>query len=93
MKEIILLGATGSIGTQCLDVIRGNKFILKGFSFGNNINQAIKIIEEFHPLYVCCKEEKDKNWKTEKKDDDNKGKNDKYDILTRIKYQKEKNRK
>lgn len=60
MKEIILLGATGSIGCQVLDVIKDNKeFLLKGISFGNNIKKAIEIIDEFHPQYVCCLNQED----------------------------------
>lgn len=55
MKEIVLLGATGSIGTQVLDVIKDNRnFSLKGFSFGKNIKRAMEIIEEFKPKYVCA---------------------------------------
>lgn len=60
MKEIILLGATGSIGCQVLDVIKdNNEFLLKGISFGNNIKKAIEIIDEFHPQYVCCLNQED----------------------------------
>lgn len=55
MLNVCLLGATGSIGTQVLDIIRINKeFKLASFSFGKNIEQAIKIIDEFNPLLVCC---------------------------------------
>ncbi len=55
MKNILLLGATGSIGTQVLDIIRNNdKYCLKAFSFGNNIEKAKIIIQEFHPKLVCA---------------------------------------
>ena len=55
MKEIILLGATGSIGTQVLDIIKENKdFLLKAISFGKNKEKAVKIIDEFKPLVVSC---------------------------------------
>ncbi len=59
MKNIYILGASGSIGTQTLDVIRENadKFILKACSFGFNIEKAIKIIEEFNPKCVSFIEE------------------------------------
>lgn len=55
MKNIILLGATGSIGTQVLDIIRENpkEYTLKAFSFGHNINKALEIIKEFKPKLVC----------------------------------------
>ena len=54
MKNIYLLGATGSIGTQTLDVIANNpdKFKLIAFSAGRNINKTIEIINQFKPAYV-----------------------------------------
>ncbi|MBQ8292596.1 MAG: 1-deoxy-D-xylulose-5-phosphate reductoisomerase [Bacilli bacterium] len=54
MKNICLLGATGSIGKSTLDIIRANpqKYCLKAFSFYNNIEEAKKIIKEFSPLLV-----------------------------------------
>ena len=48
----IILGATGSIGTQALDIIRINHDRLVAFSYGYNTNKALEIIEEFKPLYV-----------------------------------------
>lgn len=61
MKKIGLLGATGSIGLQTLDVIRQhpNDFTLISFSFGQNKELAMKIIEEFHPKLVSCGKKKD----------------------------------
>ncbi len=54
MKNVILLGATGSIGGQVLDIIRNNNnYRLFAFSFGNNVNKAMDIIEEFSPKIVC----------------------------------------
>ena len=54
MKNIYLLGATGSIGTQTLDVIRNcpERFRLVAFSAGYNIDLTRKIIEEFEPECV-----------------------------------------
>ena len=54
MKQIILLGATGSIGTQTLDIIRNHadRFSLNAFSFGKNIELAAEIIKEFKPEFV-----------------------------------------
>ena len=67
MKEIILLGATGSIGTQVLDIIKENKdFLLKAISFGKNKEKAIKIINEFKPLVVSCEMMEDMLWLKEK---------------------------
>ncbi len=55
MKDIILLGATGSIGTQTLDIIEKNPelYQLKAIAFGHNINKALEIIDHFHPSIVC----------------------------------------
>ena len=53
MKTILLLGATGSIGAQVLEIIRENKdYKLKSISVGKNIEKAKQIIEEFRPEYV-----------------------------------------
>ena len=59
MKNIYLLGATGSIGTQTLDVIRMHPeaFRLIAFSSGRNIELTKQIIEEFQPAYVSVMEE------------------------------------
>lgn len=55
MRKFCILGATGSIGTQALDIILENpEYCLEGFSFGNNIDKAIKIIEQFNPKFVYC---------------------------------------
>lgn len=54
MKNIYLLGATGSLGTQTLDVLRTMKdsYRIVSIAFGNNLNKAIEIIDEFHPKLV-----------------------------------------
>lgn len=61
MKNIYLLGATGSIGTQTLEVIRQHpeQFRLIAFSAGRNIALTKTIIEEFNPLYVSVQFEAD----------------------------------
>lgn len=55
MKNIYLLGACGSIGTQALDIIRDNKadFKLIGMSVGSNLELARKLILEFKPEIIC----------------------------------------
>lgn len=55
MKNICLLGATGSIGQSTLDIIKANqdKYCLKAFSFCHNINKAREIIQEFSPVLVA----------------------------------------
>lgn len=55
MKNISIIGATGSIGTQTLDVIRKDKesFKLIAVSFNKSYDKAIEIIKEFSPKYVA----------------------------------------
>jgi 1-deoxy-D-xylulose-5-phosphate reductoisomerase len=55
LKLISLLGATGSIGQQTLDVImqHPNEFKLVAMSVGKNINLARKIITSHHPELVA----------------------------------------
>ncbi len=60
-KRISLLGATGSIGLQTLDIIREhpNKFQLVAFSVGKNIEETRKILNEFHGEVVSVQKEED----------------------------------
>ncbi|HLG24109.1 MAG TPA: 1-deoxy-D-xylulose-5-phosphate reductoisomerase [Candidatus Nanoarchaeia archaeon] len=55
MKRISILGSTGSIGTQSLDVIRKypEKFKVVGLTAGNNSELLIKQIKEFKPKAVA----------------------------------------
>lgn len=61
MKHISLLGATGSVGTQTLDVIREHpeSFKLVAFSSGRNLELTRKIITEFQPALVSVAKKKD----------------------------------
>lgn len=61
MKTISLLGATGSIGTQTLDVLREHpgEFTLAAMSVGKNIDLARKMIIEFQPELVSVQEYQD----------------------------------
>ncbi|WHY88088.1 1-deoxy-D-xylulose-5-phosphate reductoisomerase [Neobacillus novalis] len=63
MKIISLMGATGSIGTQTLDVIREHptEFKLAAISVGKNIDMARKIIVEFQPELVSVQDYHDCN--------------------------------
>ena len=56
MKKIFVLGATGSIGSQTLDIILNNpnKYQLIGFSFNQNLHQALSIIKKFSPKIVIA---------------------------------------
>ncbi|MCI8638204.1 MAG: 1-deoxy-D-xylulose-5-phosphate reductoisomerase [Coprococcus sp.] len=50
MKKIAILGSTGSIGTQTLEVVRENKDIeVAGIAAGSNIRLMEQQIREFHP--------------------------------------------
>ncbi len=61
LKNISLLGATGSIGRQTLDIIRQHSdyFRLSSFSAGRNIEETRKIIKEFSPKLVSVLEKDD----------------------------------
>lgn len=58
MKYISLLGATGSIGTQTLDIINEhpNEFSLVAISVGRNVKLTRKIITEFNPTLVSVQD-------------------------------------
>lgn len=58
MKKIAILGSTGSIGTQTLDVVRNNKDLeVVALVAGSNIDLMEKQIAEFHPRMVSIWEE------------------------------------
>lgn len=59
MKNISILGVTGSIGTQALDVIREkqNEINLVGITGHKNYNKLLDIIKEFKPKYIGITDE------------------------------------
>lgn len=58
MKKIAILGSTGSIGTQTLDVVRKNGDIqVLGISAGRNIKMLEEQVREFSPRLVAVWEE------------------------------------
>ena len=61
MKKIVLLGASGSIGLQTIDVVKNNLdlFEIVGLSIGNNIEILEKILLEISVKNICVKNEKD----------------------------------
>lgn len=62
MKKIAILGSTGSIGTQTLDVVREQGDIqVVAMAAGRNITLLEKQVREFHPKLVAVWEEKDAN--------------------------------
>lgn len=63
MKKITILGSTGSIGTQTLDVARKNKdkFKIVAISANSSVELLLDQILEFCPKYVAVYEEKSAN--------------------------------
>lgn len=54
MKNITILGSTGSIGTQTLDIVRANDDLrVVAIAAGSNIQKLEEQIREFHPEIVC----------------------------------------
>lgn len=59
MKKIGILGSTGSIGTQTLEVVRTNKDIeVTALAAGSNIDLLEQQIREFHPKFAAVWDEK-----------------------------------
>lgn len=58
MKNIAILGSTGSIGRSTLEVIRNfpDKFRIVGLSTNSNIDVLYQQIKKFHPRLVCVKD-------------------------------------
>lgn len=61
MKEVIILGSTGSIGIQSLNVIKRQegRFKVKGLSCHNNVTALKKQIKQFSPKLVSVGKEED----------------------------------
>lgn len=61
MKKIAILGSTGSIGTQALDIIRNNrdKFSVGVLSCSRQIDLLMEQINSFRPELVVVEQEKD----------------------------------
>ena len=58
MKKIAILGSTGSIGTQTLEVVRENGDIeVISLAAGSNTELLEQQVREFHPQVVCVYEE------------------------------------
>lgn len=56
MKKIVLLGASGSIGQQTIDVIHSHReeFELVAFSVGSQIEVAQEILKKFESVHSVC---------------------------------------
>ena len=59
MKKLIILGSTGSIGTQTLDIVRGNSDALSvtALAAGHNDEMLEEQIREFHPSVAVLYDE------------------------------------
>lgn len=58
MKNISILGSTGSIGTQSLDVCRMHGYSVKCLTANSNVDLMEAQIREFKPEMVCMMNEK-----------------------------------
>lgn len=57
MKEIVLLGSTGSIGMQTLDVCRAHNIKVKALAVATDVKRLEQQAREFMPEYVCVYDE------------------------------------
>ena len=60
MKRLSVLGSTGSIGTQTLQVVRANKddFVIKALAVNTNAELLYEQAKEFQPEVVCIYDKK-----------------------------------
>ena len=56
MRRIVILGSTGSIGRQTLDIVRAfpDEFRVVGLAAGNNTALLLEQVAEFDPQYIWC---------------------------------------
>ena len=61
MKKIGILGSTGSIGTQALDIVKKNRdrFTITALTCGRRVDALTEQILEFDPEVVCVEQEAD----------------------------------
>ena len=59
MRQIAILGSTGSIGTQTLSVVRDNRkdFEVAALTAGSNVERMAEQILEFQPACAVMKDE------------------------------------
>ncbi len=57
-KRLVILGSTGSIGQQTLDVVRSlrERFEVIGLAAGRNSSLLLEQAREFKPKLICCEE-------------------------------------
>ena len=56
-KQVCILGSTGSVGTQAIEVVRERGFCLTGICADRNISLLEDQIREFHPLFCAVRDE------------------------------------
>ena len=52
-KKVTVLGSTGSIGTQSLDVIRAQEYSVFGLAARSNVELLLRQVQEFHPHCIA----------------------------------------
>ena len=52
-KKVTVLGSTGSIGTQSLDVIRAQEYSVFGLAAQSNVELLLRQVQEFHPHCIA----------------------------------------
>lgn len=59
MNELVVLGSTGSIGLQTLDLVRRNpgRFKVTGLSAGRNLTLLLEQVQEFRPGFIALADE------------------------------------
>lgn len=57
MKTISILGSTGSIGTQALEVARKHDFRIKALAAFSSVDKLAEQAAEFKPEYICIYKE------------------------------------
>ena len=57
MKTLSILGSTGSIGTQSIDVCRMHGYSVKCLSANTDVDKMERQIREFKPELVCMMKE------------------------------------
>jgi len=64
VKRLAILGSTGSIGRQTLDVVRAfpNKFEVVGLGAGRNVGLLAQQVSEFRPALVYCCPDEPNDW-------------------------------
>ncbi|MDP2731436.1 MAG: 1-deoxy-D-xylulose-5-phosphate reductoisomerase [Dehalococcoidales bacterium] len=60
VKRLAILGSTGSIGQQTLEVVRAfpHRFQIVGLAAGKNVHLLAKQISEFKPAFVYCQRQR-----------------------------------